>query len=462
MTLQEYLGLCKINGITKHADALVLSQYFHDIGVFLHFQDDELLRKQLFLKPTWATNAVYKVLDHPLLIEQNGRFSKQDVDEIWQDDEFLEFKDDLLKLMQRFFITYRVIDSNDYIVPEKLPANTPDYAWESEENLVLMYRYEYFMPKGLLTQFMVKKHQYITNQNLVWRRGALLYRQDTVAEVTEPYDSRTIRVRIQGANKRDFMTIITEELDAINKQYSSLLVEKLIPCNCRECLTSKQPTYYEFTDLQTRIRRIKETIECKKSYLDVNVRELLDEVFNPMFKAKSKLSERAIMIQAENPENMSVSKPGKIFISYAHTDTKYLNRLLTHFNVLEREGIKVDPWSDKKLVAGTRWRDEIERAMQGCQVAILLVSTDFLASKFIREEELPKILEAANARGVTVLSVIVSPCRFTQTKFLKDYQAVNDPNTPLSALTPAKREKVYMDVLDRVTALLPATEDRSL
>jgi internalin A len=65
ITLPEYLALCKANGIAAMQDALVLSQYFHDIGVFLHFQEDDLLDKTLFLKPNWATTAVYKILDHP-------------------------------------------------------------------------------------------------------------------------------------------------------------------------------------------------------------------------------------------------------------------------------------------------------------------------------------------------------------------------------------------------------------
>jgi internalin A len=439
MTLQDYLRLCKTNGITKYTDALILSQYFHDIGVFLHFQDDALLRKQLFLKPTWATNAVYKVLDHPLLVEQNGRFSKQDADKIWQDDEFLEVKDDLLKLMQRFFITYKVFDADDYIVPEKLPANTPNYIWETDDNLVLLYRYEYFMPKGLLTQFMVKKHQYITRQDLVWRRGALLYRQDTVAEITEPYDSRTIRVRMQGGNKRDFMTIITEELDAINKQYSNLVVEKLIPCNCPECAGSKEPTYYEFSDLQTRVKRNKTTIECKRSYLDVNVRSLIDEVYNPMLSAKNKATK---------------TNPGKIFISYAHKDKRFLERLQTHFKALKTAGVKVDDWADTRLKAGMDWRAEIEQAMQECQVAILLVSTDFLASDFIMTDELPVLLKAAKVRGVDIIPVIVAPCNFERSSGLDDFQAINSPSKPLSGLKTDKREEVYVQVTKRIEELL--------
>ena len=37
ITLQDYLSICRENGVPQTKDALVLSQYFHDIGVFLAF-----------------------------------------------------------------------------------------------------------------------------------------------------------------------------------------------------------------------------------------------------------------------------------------------------------------------------------------------------------------------------------------------------------------------------------------
>ena len=65
-------------------------------------------------------------------------------------------------------------------------------------------------------------------------------------------------------------------------------------------------------------------------------------------------------------------------------------------------------WSDKKLTAGDQWREEIRKALARARVAVLLISADFLASEFIREMELPKLLEGAEERGVSILWVAVS------------------------------------------------------
>jgi Leucine-rich repeat (LRR) protein len=43
--------------------ALHLSRYLHDLGVFLHFQDDPLLARTVILQNQWATEAVFRILD---------------------------------------------------------------------------------------------------------------------------------------------------------------------------------------------------------------------------------------------------------------------------------------------------------------------------------------------------------------------------------------------------------------
>jgi hypothetical protein len=51
---------CRRHGIRDRREMFQLSQFLHDLGIFLHFQTDALLRHYLILKPNWGTAAVYK------------------------------------------------------------------------------------------------------------------------------------------------------------------------------------------------------------------------------------------------------------------------------------------------------------------------------------------------------------------------------------------------------------------
>ena len=134
-----------------------------------------------------------------------------------------------------------------------------------------------------------------------------------------------------------------------------------------------------------------------------------------------------------------------VFVSYSHTDRAWLDRLRVQLKPLEREG-RIELWDDTRIAPGSSWRDEIRRALDSAKVAVLLVSADFLASQFIAENELPPLLKAAREAGAVILPVIVSPCLYTDTEGLKEFQAVNDPQKPLVSLKKAGREQVFLTV----------------
>lgn len=131
----------------------------------------------------------------------------------------------------------------------------------------------------------------------------------------------------------------------------------------------------------------------------------------------------------------------RVFISYSHKDLKWLKRLEPHVAHLETL-----IWDDTRIKPGADWRGEIRQQLDEAKVAILLVSAHYLASKFIKENELPPLLKAAKEEGAVILPVIVSPCRFDVTESLSQFQALNDPDQPLMKMRGATLEAA----LDRI------------
>jgi small GTP-binding protein len=315
ISLNEYLQICKDNGFKERKDALQLSGYLHDLGICLHFQDDEMspLYQIVILKPKWGTDAAYAVLDNPEVIRNFGRFSNKALALIWSANEYTGMHGGLLELMKRFQLCYEIPqEKGSYIAPQLLTENQPEYAWDESENLILRYTYD-FMPKGIVRQFIVAIHENIEAQN-VWRSGVIIHKREyphTRAEVIENYGKREIKIRVSGKNKRDLLTVVTHELDKIHNSYKRLAdkYQKLIPCNCNTCKGNQNPHFYPFATLQEFLSDRQLEIQCqKKPYNMVNVRNLLDDI------GETEKNERQILRETEwqnsnNGKNIIEFKP---------------------------------------------------------------------------------------------------------------------------------------------------------
>lgn len=296
ITLSEYFNICDENGFKRQKDALQLSEYLHDIGVILHFQDDikSPLYKTVIIRPTWATESVYKVLRSEKVKQNLGRFTDGDLEDIWQDDEYFSMRGELLDLMMKFKLCYQLPnEKNTYIAPQLLDYNEPEYEWNSDDNIILRYHYD-FMPKGILNRFIVEMHRFIL-ELFVWRTGVLLQREETRAKIVETYDQREIIIRLFGANKRGFLEVITDQFDRIHESYNRLKVDKLIPCNCSECKDSQKPYSHVLEDVKKALSKRKTTVECKNSFEDINIFNLIDDNFsvNSLFPSPDKNNPKA-------------------------------------------------------------------------------------------------------------------------------------------------------------------------
>jgi len=105
---------------------------------------------------------------------------------------------------------------------------------------------------------------------------------------------------------------------------------------------------------------------------------------------------------------------------------------VTHLEVLQLEDL-LDIWVDSRIETGEDWNLKIQEAIEAATVAILLVSADFLTSKFIRNKEVPHILERRKKEGLRIFPVIIRPCAWDKVEWLARIQVRLMGGEPLSA-----------------------------
>ncbi len=274
---EQFDDICHAQDITASQDIDTLLNYFHDLGILLHFGNNPLLRNRVILNLAWATNAVYRIFDDDGIKAKAGRFSRQDCASIWRDSHYRHMHDVLIELMKNFRLVYEIGNTGQLVAPQLLPPNTPDYPWDATRNNHLQLRYDAFMPKGIFWQFVVTLYRYIHNHGWVWRNGVVLRRGNTWAEVKEDLNLRRISLRFTGPSIAEFRAVILDELDNISQSYHQLHYDTMIPCSCAECQDNDAPHFFAFTDLKKRQeQRKKTTIECVKSGEDVLLNSLFE------------------------------------------------------------------------------------------------------------------------------------------------------------------------------------------
>jgi len=396
--VDEYLAICQQHGFTRREDKLQLSGYLHDLGICLHFQDDPVLKQSVILKPRWGTDAVYRALDDPVVREHRGRFDLMDLNRIWAEDQYATMRHELLRLMMRFQLCYELPGGEMYIAPQLLSPSQPSYRWDGRGSLVVRYEYE-FMPKGIITRFIVALNHLIADQGLVWKSGVILERQGARAEVIEDYPRRRIAVRVVGADARGLLAIVDDQLERIHRSFSRLRYDRLLPCNCPVCRTRTEPYMFPLGELKD-FAQAGDPIQCRSGRKLVDANALIRDVF----PAWGRLDVLEFTLHEATSRASESSK--EVFVSYAWVDqsTAVVDQLQKAF-----EGCEVTLVRDRNEL---KYRDSIRDFMQRIgrgKCIVVVISKAYLKSKScmfelteiadhgeIRNRVFPVILEDAN------------------------------------------------------------------
>jgi hypothetical protein len=383
--LEEYFRIYTRHIEFDRSRALHLSRYLHDLGVFLHFQDDPLLARTVILQNQWATEAVFRVLDDETVKAKFGRFSRVDCERLWNDSVYSDMHLELLGLMQRFELCYELRDSQPptWLAAQLLPPSKPQELaeWGKPEDLVLRYHYE-FLPKGVISRLTVRLHRFVGNPEMAWVAG-VLFQRDTAEVLVELLPKgNEIELRARGPERKALLSVIAADLDALNESFQGLRdkVDKRIPCNCKICRTAPVPWFFSEKNLLRRKWDSRLRVECPMSYQEVEVLELLDGIRLdelPGWANKQLLVTTPRQIQVFLASSAELREDRDAFDLYFRQQNDQLRKKGIYLEIVRCENF-LDAMSE------TRLQDEYNQAIRACDIFVCLFFTK--TGKFTAEE----------------------------------------------------------------------------
>jgi hypothetical protein len=145
---------------------------------------------------------------------------------------------------------------------------------------------------------------------------------------------------------------------------------------------------------------------------------------------------------------LQVTKP--VFISYSHKDAKWLEKFRQFLRPLEEQEL-IRVWDDTEIRTGSDWLEEIRKALQSARVAVFLVTQNFIDSPFIRERELPALLEAATNRGCQIFWIAVSSSTVEDSPLAK-FQGAITQDSPLDLMSEGEQNRKLKEIFQKMKA----------
>nr|VFJ45524.1 MAG: Ras of Complex, Roc, domain of DAPkinase [Candidatus Kentron sp. FM]VFJ49216.1 MAG: Ras of Complex, Roc, domain of DAPkinase [Candidatus Kentron sp. FM]VFK18788.1 MAG: Ras of Complex, Roc, domain of DAPkinase [Candidatus Kentron sp. FM] len=278
------------------------------------------------LNPRWLTYGVYQILYSDVLRRQDGRLHEDDVMMLMKDrrieDEqgnVLDYPEQrlnfLIRTMEQFKLCYPSAGEDEkdkWIVPDLLPSDQPERIdFDDRDALRFDFRFETFLPRHVLSQFIVEHYRDI-HVHQVWQHGVCLESrayQKTTALVRADYQTRMLSLEVSGLHVDRYFSVLYDSVLEILDRMPKLKYAKRLHLDEKARIEGgrglgdkeAKEAYADFEDLLAQEAAGQRKYFCKSGAYD------LERVLRPMPRDDRPLQ--------EGPEReMFTEKNGQITI----------------------------------------------------------------------------------------------------------------------------------------------------
>jgi hypothetical protein len=140
-----------------------------------------------------------------------------------------------------------------------------------------------------------------------------------------------------------------------------------------------------------------------------------------------------------------------VFISYAHEDEGSREQLGKVLSMLTKNGL-IREWHDRKLLPGDRYNTEIADALNTADLALFLISPDFISSDYINGIELRRAYEREQVGELKIVPIFVRKTYLVDGHPLRDFTSL--PTDRKAITSWANQDEAYYDVVTGIARLV--------
>lgn len=432
-----------------------LLPYLKGCGEIIYFENAGTLNDFIFLSAESLTSGIYQLLSQKAL-HNKGEFTLSDLQGTNRQ------KGELyLQVLLAFEIIFeKPGTTGTYIAPQYLPENPYTKHFQQLIKIAYVIHFPDYMSRSIITKFLVK---YVgkSEDNYYWRYGAFFKLYDLNVFVRIDAEQQRVYVHVEDGNNKNKFAVMKELFLFFSVPFgkvSRLSTNRILPFDSGAYtrfdlqFDEENPESAEIPFEADTLEKVPDEIELSVNDLDfASVKDLKEAIAYKAYKVRSKqgnyIEFNAVLHQLLNA---NTTMPKRIFLSYSHKDEEYKKELDTHFAALKISG-KVETWQDRKIVAGDDWDKTIEDALFNADIALLLLSPDFMASDYIWNVEIPKAIK----KGVTIVPIFIRPCDFTESVFeLHKKQGFPRDTKWIVSNKFQYRDEAYLEVINGIKELL--------
>ncbi len=127
---------------------------------------------------------------------------------------------------------------------------------------------------------------------------------------------------------------------------------------------------------------------------------------------------------------MSAEQRPLVVISHSREDGEWLEGMRTQLDVLAQYG-HIEVWDDRQIAAGEDKFFALDEQLGRATIAICLISAHYLASPFIRKQEVNFLLERRQRDGLLLVPILVGPCVWQAVPWLKRLRLIPSDGKPV-------------------------------